>query len=402
MLTILGGIGVLAGPAIGQSGIPLTPTAQASGTRLWSAQGIDFVTVGSPGNAPWPGTSPPTSGDRAVGRGSVSYEFSIGRMEVTTAQWVEFFNAAYDRPADDRLPHLLPPSRWGAAPTPATVPGGLRWTVPAGNELMPVGNISWRNAAMYCNWLHNNKSTDRAAFLDGAYDVSTFSYTAFGAFNDQITRHTTARYWIPSWDEWLKAAHFDPNRHGPGQEGWWFYSHASDSPVLPGPPGTVVTGDGRMAEANFGWNELSFPGLNPFAVPLGAYPTVQSPWGLFDVAGATGEWTEEAFFRTDGFPRDRIWDGSFWGGGSGADRVLARGGSFPSFSGFQQGFRIATTVPGPGSLVVLVVVAGWHTLRRRRLNEVAHDDSGVAGPHQRGNRAGPLSPRGRGGHQPAN
>jgi hypothetical protein len=89
-----------------------------------------------------------------------------------------------------------------------------------------VGNISRRNAAMYCNWLHNDKSTDRSAFLDGAYDVSTFTYTPFGAFNDQITRHTTARYWIPSWDEWLKAAHHDPNRHGPGQEGWWFWSNS--------------------------------------------------------------------------------------------------------------------------------------------------------------------------------
>ena len=42
--------------------------------------------------------------------------------------------------------------------------------------MRPVGDISWRVAAMYCKWLHNDKRTDRAAFLNGAYDVSTFGY----------------------------------------------------------------------------------------------------------------------------------------------------------------------------------------------------------------------------------
>jgi len=42
--------------------------------------------------------------------------------------------------------------------------------------MRPVGDISWRVAAMYCNWLHNDKRNDRAAFLNGAYDVSTFGY----------------------------------------------------------------------------------------------------------------------------------------------------------------------------------------------------------------------------------
>jgi hypothetical protein len=39
-------------------------------------------------------------------------------------------------------------------------------------------------AAMYCNWLHNNQSTDRQAFLNGAYDVSTFGYSGT-VFTDQ-------------------------------------------------------------------------------------------------------------------------------------------------------------------------------------------------------------------------
>ncbi len=73
--------------------IPLSPTAVASGAQITFDKGIEFVTIGSPGNAAWPGNG--TIGDRAIGRGSVGYEYKIGRFEVTTNQWVDFFNAAY-------------------------------------------------------------------------------------------------------------------------------------------------------------------------------------------------------------------------------------------------------------------------------------------------------------------
>ena len=42
--------------------------------------------------------------------------------------------------------------------------------------------------------------------------------------------------WIPTQDEWMKAAHYDPNRYGAGQGGWWLYSHRSDVAPVPGVP----------------------------------------------------------------------------------------------------------------------------------------------------------------------
>ncbi len=180
--------------------------------------GIDLVRIGWVGNAPWMGNG--QFGDEAIGRGSVGYEYSMGRLEVTTAQWAEFFNAAYDRTVPLNSPFLHAPTVWGAVSTAPTNSGGFRWSVPAGNESRPVGGISWRTAAMYCNWLNNNKSSDVQAFMNGAYDVSTFSDLGTG-FSDQLTHNAGARYWIPTWDEYIKAAHFDPNRNGPGQAGYW-------------------------------------------------------------------------------------------------------------------------------------------------------------------------------------
>ena len=42
------------------------------------------------------------------GRGSVAYEYRVGRTEVTTAQWVEFYNAFYDRAPHIHLPVRFP------------------------------------------------------------------------------------------------------------------------------------------------------------------------------------------------------------------------------------------------------------------------------------------------------
>ncbi len=45
--------------------IPLSPTAVAAGAVITHDKGIEFVTIGSPGNAAWPGNG--VNGDRARG-----------------------------------------------------------------------------------------------------------------------------------------------------------------------------------------------------------------------------------------------------------------------------------------------------------------------------------------------
>ena len=252
----------------------------------------------------------------------MSYEYRIGKYEVTSAQWAEFFSAAYDRAVGDELPHLQMPAFWGgvlATPTHLENPSARRWTTTPQTAMRPAGSISWRVAAMYCNWLHNDKRTDRAAFLNGAYDVSTFGYSGT-TFTDQLAHHPGARYSIPTWDEWLKAAHYDParlNQDGT-RGGWRKYSTTSDELPYYGPPGVRVRADhsigpdptGPLAMANAGWNTSDF-GASPFQFSLGAYH-VTSPWGLYDTAGATKEWTEEVLLVSGQFPFARGFDGSAW------------------------------------------------------------------------------------------
>src|SRR5690606_21628647 len=113
-------------------------------------------------------------------------------------------------------------------------------------------------------------------------------------FTDQATRSPGAKFWIPSLDEWIKAAHYDPDRWRDGEAGYWRYSHTSDDPPIPGAPGEGQTSAGYDP-----------PGVDEaFYIPLGSYPDVQSPWGLLDTTGGAAEWTEEihaqTFRRADG------------------------------------------------------------------------------------------------------
>jgi formylglycine-generating enzyme required for sulfatase activity len=335
--------------------------------------GIDFVTIGSPGNAPWTGDG--TVGDRAVGRGGVDYTYKIGRFEVTTAQWAEFMNAALDRPSNDHIPHVFAPSQWGAVGTTPNNPGGLRFAVPAGREMLPAGGVDWRTAAIFCNWLCNDKGTDRSSFMNGAYDVSTFGYQGT-IFTDQFVHNPGARYYIPSFDEWLKAAHYDPNRFGQGQGGWWLLSNATNTRLNYGPPGVHVRANpppqgpdpnGPIAQANGGWEGVQFPGYDPYAVPLGAYPGTQSPWGLLDVAGGTSEWTEGISYTNDTFPTGRIFDGSGWVSGSPPlDQLYFRSSESPSIGLSNLGFRVAAAIPSPPTCGVMGLMLVSSALRRRR------------------------------------
>lgn len=352
--------------------------------------GIDLVTVGNPGNLSWIG-----SGFNS-GHGQVNYEYRIGSTEVPLSAWAEFMNAALDRPAGDQIPHVFAPTQWSAVGTSPNNPGGHRYSVPAGREMFPVGGVDWRTCAIYCNWLHNGKSSDRSAFLTGAYDVSTFGYLNGGSlFTDQLTRSPGARYWIPSLDEWMKAVHWDPNKSNDDGStgGYWLYGNGSDTPFVYGPPGVRVgvgsignpipDPNGQLSTSGATWTSTYFPGLDPFAVPLGSYPNVQSPWGLLDASGGVSEWTELVFQLDDEpLPRYRVADGLGWTQGSGSfgggvDGVGNPGGGRPpNFPTFDTGLRIAAVVPAPGMGSLGAIASLWAlTHRRRRSHEKPPDRS---------------------------
>lgn len=122
--------------------------------------------------------------------------------------------------------------------------------------------------------------------------------------------------------------------------------------------------NGLPTQANAGW--FPYDGYDPMRVPLGAYANEMSPWGLFDVAGGTAEWTESVLQLISG-TRFRFLDGSAWVAGPPVrDAITASSADFPSFSTFDYGFRIASSIPTPAS-GVLFLIAGTLIARRTRM-----------------------------------
>lgn len=314
---------------------------------------FQWSTVGAAGNAPYTGTL-----GTLQGRGSVAHEFRASRLEVTTSQWLEFFNTFSTQGLS--LPFVnRPPVFWGATRDFDYSGPGVRYrlvdSVNAG--MFPVGGMSWRDSAMFCNWLHNDKSSALSAIQNGAYDTSTFGRNPDRSFTDQLTRSAGARFWIPSIDEAIKAAHFDPNRFGDGQAGYWERKNRSDGPTPSGPPG--------VGQTSAGWLDP----VNPFGemrIPLGSYPSAMSPWGLWDTSGGVSELTEH--FSPDVRPSERGYFGSTGGdlNYEYTDGISVATYSRPDFGPSRTGLRIASSVPSPGVACVLVAFVSSIGNRRRR------------------------------------
>lgn len=258
--------------------------------------------------------------------GAVDHEYRLARTEVTVGQWFEFVQAYaphYDGPLGSpgfTSVHIFPAS---------SNPRGEYRMNPAAAEFPAV--VSWHYAARFVNWLHNGKAAEPWAFESGAYDTSTFVLGPDGTFHDQLTRSPGATFWIPSRDEWVKGMHFDPDRYGDGEAGYWTYPNGSDTPLVPGLPQ-----DGGQTSAGL-------PPLLDF--PVGQYPDVQSPWGLLDGSGGWSEWLETPYAIGDGA---RLLAGSRTGEiqyefFDRLDTWGSAGASGPSGS-----IRLASVIPSPG------------------------------------------------------
>lgn len=299
------------------------------------ADGFDWATIGAVGNAAYAGPGPNS------GRGRVNYQYKISKLEITTSQWLEFTNT-FSTQTDAYNFTKLGPLYWGATFDPTYIGPGVRYRLRQGDPnagMRPVGGISWRDAARYCNWLHNGKSSSLASLTTGAYDTTTFGGNRTTGYSDAATHLPGAKYWIPTLDEWMKAAYYDPDRFGKGGGGWWDFTNRSNQNGVPGLPGVGTTSAG-----------LQLPNRGEWTIALGAYSASTSPWGLLDTSGGAAEWTEEWAGRVD---RATL--------GAAAGDILQRESTStteglvfdPEEATTIIGLRIASAVPAPSTIVAL-------------------------------------------------
>ena len=276
---------------------------------------IDFV--------PILGTTNPASGF-----GIVNNDYRMGRFEITNQQWTKF-KAGLGVPVTG-----APSSAYDGTPS---------WT----GTNVPTNNVSWYEAAQFVNWL-NTSTGHQAAYKftgtqgTGDYSLATWSVTeASGGTN--LYRHKDAFYYLPTEHEWVKAAYWD---------GTALRTYATK------PGESLHQGDGISGT---GWNYYddgyATDPYGPWNVGSGS----EELNGTFDMMGNVFEWMESPY------------GGSIYGTGS--TRAM-RGGSYvgydddyflassnrhyydPYLESGGLGFRVASGVPEPSSLVLLSLGGG--------------------------------------------
>jgi hypothetical protein len=275
---------------------------------------MDFVTIGNPGNAADTSGSPNPAG-------SVGYIYNIGKYEVSR-EMITKANAAASLGII-----MMNMSSYGA--------NGVN---------RPATGISWNEAARFVNWLNTSQG------YQAAYNFTTSganaNITLWGAgeySGSNQYRHKDAYYFLPSMDEWYKAAYGSPSGT------WYDYATGSDSA-----PSAVASGtSGAVYNGQFGPADITNAGG-------------LSPYGTMAQNGNVLEWNESAYDGSNNSPSEnRELRGGSWGFDSSNLVASFRASTDPTLDAdIGIGFRVAS-VPEPSSgLLVLLGLSA--VLRRRR------------------------------------
>jgi formylglycine-generating enzyme required for sulfatase activity len=218
---------------------------------------FDWDVVSHPGNAA--DTVQALDGTGAYG--SVASVFRISKHEVTVNQYVEFLNSN----ASDSDPYDLWQGYSGSIVRVGAAPNYIYGAV-AGRGNFPIDYVSFHNALRFINWLHNGQVD--FATETGAYDLTDLAALAA----DNVSRSPGAQFFIPSEDEWYKAAYY----HAPGSEYRAYPAGRNEIPAC-----TDSTSLPNTANC-----------FSSSRSDVGSYPASPSSYGAFDMGGNIYEWNE--------------------------------------------------------------------------------------------------------------
>lgn len=306
---------------------------------------LELVTVGNPGNASDVRYHTP---DGPPGFGSVDHVYNIGKFEITAGQYTEFLNAvAKDDPYE--LYNLSMSDPHGSIITGGPIGAYIRRTGFPGNRVYsvlpdwanrPVNYVSFWDAVRFCNWLHNGQPMGPegpATTEDGAYhDVG--DQTLFG-------RNLGARFFIPTEDEWYKAAYHD-SKAGLAAS---YFDYPTSSNTM---PGNTLPDPGNNANYRLGFTGYAIGG--PYwRTQAGEFVNSASPYGTFDQGGNIYEWNETSLYTT----RRGLRGGSFYTSTLNM-QASYRDNDEPTSETSVVGFRIAAAVPEPSTTALAVIACG--------------------------------------------
>jgi sulfatase modifying factor 1 len=173
------------------------------------------------------------------------------------------------------------------------------------------------------------------------------SEQAWTAGGTNLYRNKDAFYFLPSENEWYKAAYYNP-----GGSNYFLYPTASSSV-----PTAVASGtDAGSAVYN---GAAAVPAIVDSAGGL-------SPYGTMGQGGNVWEWNESAFDGSNSLSSEvRAFRGGDWFNTENSLRSSFRSGNGPTSGDNFIGFRVAS-VPEPSTYALVLLGAGAVYLWKRR------------------------------------
>ena len=262
-------------------------------------------------------------------------------------------------------------TKYNAAPANASLQINLadmtNYTGNGANK--PATGISWNEAARFVNWL-NTSTGGSAAYkftTNGVNDnialwsdSDTLDYDSANPY-----RSKRAKYVLPSYNEWYKAAYYDPTKNS-GAGGYWKYGTGSDTAP------TAVASGTDAGTAVYNQPTPQGPADVNQAGGLSAY-------GVMGMAGNVYQWEESSFDLSNSSNSSvRGVRGGEWVNNSDSLSSSARFNNFPSGGYDIIGFRVASLsssappsgeVPEPGMMLIGTVFGLGGLMAKRRMKK---------------------------------
>ncbi len=324
--------------------------------------GYQFVTVGNPGNSPDPATGSQYGG--------VSYTYEIGTYDVTLNQYCTFLNAVAKSDPYGLYNGSLATDALIEGITRSGASGNYSYSVIGNSGQDPATFVSWLDSARMANWMQNGQPFGlgevAASTEQGAYTLNGDTTGGLEA------RNANAAYFIPTENEWYKAAYYDPTLNG-GAGGYWTYATRSNTT-----PGNQI--GSAPDQANYYTTVYSVTqqsaqvGGQNYLTPVGSFTGSASYYGTYDQSGDVYDMTDTIL----GSAGNRVLrGGSFYGGGATVLSSSFQDNGTPTFEGGGRGFRLAGVlgVPEPSVATGLVLGVGLLLAKRRNRSPASRGGS---------------------------
>ena len=311
---------------------------------------IDWVTVGDPGN-----TADTTGSPNPAG--AVATSFQIMKYEWTNSQYTDFLNSVAVTDTYSLYNANMGSNARGGI-TQSGASGSYTYATKTDMGDKPVNYVSWFDAARVSNWLMNGGTSSSS--------TETGAYTLVGGQTSGTApaRNSGATFYIPTEDQWYKAAYY---KGGSTNAGYWDYATQSDAA-----PTAVTAGLTGIGSSGSTGNFANYNSAASWNGETGNVTTVgtnggASAYDAFDMSGNVFEWND----LTGAAGSSRGVRGGVWGSDAFSLSSSGRNTISPSGEDFLMGFRLAAPVAVPepstwASLLGGLACGGSFVFRRRK------------------------------------